>query len=379
MKKILIWSYTLTLLLSSCQTADKGGIDLSKPAGTITVKFSDLAENLQAIPLETTDSCLLSGYIRVWVGNKYIATADGNALHLFDKKGKHLKRLAKKGKGPGEFSSVTVFTIDESGERLYYCDHSEKEKLRVIDLNTGNEIEKIPGYSNGIANLIVSDDHKLVGTPLSVFNPKEPNDLFTLSKNGEMLSKIATDTTTRDAAKRIFTAYLRKIGNRITYRNPQTDTIYQTDGATKKPMLFIKLTNPLTYQKKQGNNFLINAETANELLITVLEMRVEESSEIFGIFPVQAQSSSLSYRIDKHNNAVYRIDRFQNDLLGEYSALPDIMTIGNHIFLQKSAPQIKQFVEEQLKAGKELTPALKELDARLNEDDNPVIIVGTLK
>lgn len=185
MKKLfpLFWGYWLAVTLFSCQTSDKNAVEPDNPAGTITQKLSDMADNLQAIPLETTDSCLLSGYLQIWIGNKYIVTADRENMHLFNRNGKHIRQLMNRGKGPGQFQYINSFTVDESKERLYYCEQIEKENLRIIDLVTGNNTQKIPGYIDGADALLIRADHNLLGcSSISNLKQYKPYDLFILSE-----------------------------------------------------------------------------------------------------------------------------------------------------------------------------------------------------
>lgn len=373
----------LAFLLFSCQTTETNEIDLSKPAGTITQKFSDMADNLRAIPLETSDSCLLSSNLGVWVGNKYIITADRESMHLFDKDGKHIRQLAKQGKGPGEFNSIATFTVDEAEERLYYRDWSQRTELRVIELNTGKNTGKISNECNDLVNLTMTQNHSLTGNShTGIGTSKQNYEVVTLSDTGELLSYVVTDTTSIDKAKNIFKPYLCKTGNRISYWNPNTDHIlFEIKDSLKIPQLVFKLNNPFTYQKRQGNFLRIKAETNNEVMIQIHEYNIfAEEEGLFGV-GVSQNSKAYNYRIGKNDRAVYLIEQFDNDLLGEVSSdFPTLTsTNGNHIFLQKSTQQIKQLAEEQLKAGKELTPTLKELNERLKDDDNPVIITGTFK
>ena len=384
MKKVFIYisTYILTFLLFACQTSDKNTIDLSKPAGTIIQKFSDIADNLRAIPLETSDSCLLSPNLKIWIGNSYIVTADENAIHLFDKNGKHLKQLANQGKGPGEFISVAAFTVDEDKERLYYRDWNQRSTLRVIDLKTGENTGKLEGKPDDFVAMVVTADHSLLCCPHTGWGKDSKNDLVTLSTTGELLCQIVADTAQVDKAKNIFNPYLCKTGNRITYWNPNTDHIlFQIEDSLKTPFLVFNQNNPFTYEKRRGDFLRIKAETPNELMIQVQKYEIFiEDEETFGVRGIP-NSKIYNYRIGKNDRAVYLIDRFYDDLLGEeYPNLPTITTTnGDHIFIQKSTMHIKQLAEKQLKAGKELTPELKELDARLKDDDNPVILVGTLK
>lgn len=378
-----LWGCMLTFLLFSCQTTETNEIDLSKPAGTITQKFSDIADNLRAIPLETSDSCLLSSYLEVWVGNKYIVTADRESMHLFDKDGKHIRQLAKRGKGPGEFNSIATFTVDEAGERLYYRDWSQRTELRVIELNTGKNTGKISNECNDLVNLTMTQNHSLIGNShTGIGTSKQNYEVVTLSGSGKLLSCMVADTTPIDKAKNIFKPYLCKTGNRISYWNPNTDHIlFEIEDSLKIPQLVFKLNNPFTYQKRQGNILRIKAETNNEVMIQIHEYNIfTEEKDIFGV-RISQNSKAYNYRIGKNDRSVYLIEQFHNDLLGEVS--PDFPTLtttdGNHIFLQKSTQQIKQLAEEQLKTGQELTPTLKELNERLKDDDNPVIITGTFK
>ncbi len=386
MKKIFphFWSYMLVFILFSCQTPDTDSIDLSRPAGTIIQKLSDMADNLRAIPLETNDSCLLSDYIKIWVGNKYIVTADKNAMHLFGKDGKHIRQLASQGKGPGEFSSIATFTVNESNERLYYRDWNQRTSLGVIHLKTGENTEKIQGIPNDISSLLLTGNHTLLCSTSSGIGKTagKKYDLVIISENGQKLSHIVADTINIDKAKNIFNDYLSKIGDRISYWSPNTDHIlFQIEDSLKMPLLVFQIKDPFNYKKRRGNFLRIKAETAEELMIQMQEYEIfTEEEGMFGVRSVP-NSKTFDYRINKNNRSVYLIDHFYDDLLGEkYPSFPQItVTNGNHIFIQKNTQQIKQLTEEQLKAGKELTPALKALNARLNEDDNPVIITGTLK
>ena len=190
----------LVFILFSCQTPDTDSIDLSRPAGTIIQKLSDMADNLRAIPLETNDSCLLSDYIKIWVGNKYIVTADKNAMHLFGKDGKHIRQLASQGKGPGEFSSIATFTVNESNERLYYRDWNQRTSLGVIHLKTGENTEKIQGIPNDISSLLLTGNHTLLCSTSSGIGKTagKKYDFVIISENGQKLSHIVADTINID-------------------------------------------------------------------------------------------------------------------------------------------------------------------------------------
>lgn len=261
---------------------------------------------------------------------------------------------------------------------------SKKTELRVIDLKTGKNTDKISSDCDDLINLTVTHNHSLIGN----LHPNRRNisgknyEIVTLSDTGKLLSYVVADTTPIDKTKRIFNTYLCKIDNRISYWKPNTDHIlFEIKDSLKIPQLVFKLNNPFNYKKRQGNFLRIKAETSNEVIIQVRKYYIlVEEEGTFGI-GINENSKAYNYRIGKNDRSVYLVEQFYNDLLREeYQNFPNLSTTnGNHIFLQKSTQQIKKLAEEQLKNGKKLLPILKKLNEQLNDDDNPIIITGTLK
>ena len=85
---------------------------------------TELIDEVEIIPLESTlDSYFRYSYCYS-VGNKYILVVDseGAKMVLFDRKGKFIRAVGKKGKGPGEFGFPKVATMDPDEEFIYISD-----------------------------------------------------------------------------------------------------------------------------------------------------------------------------------------------------------------------------------------------------------------
>jgi len=109
-------------------------------------------KQVEVIPLETSDTCLLGDIYKVIDCNSNFFVQAGSAafgrseLHKFDKNGRWITRLDKIGNGPGEISRFGSFTI--SGDTLLIYD-DYKSVIACYDLNG-----KYLGHKKGEINPI---------------------------------------------------------------------------------------------------------------------------------------------------------------------------------------------------------------------------------
>jgi len=100
-------------------------------------------------------------------GNLYVADASFRVIHIFDRNGKHVRKIGD-GKGFDRLSSVTV---NREGTRLYATDiggvQSENHRIRVYDPRNGEHLMDIgkrgpgPGELNLPRDLAVGKDGRL--------------------------------------------------------------------------------------------------------------------------------------------------------------------------------------------------------------------------
>jgi hypothetical protein len=132
MKKYFLY-LCLSICLFSCgeknnAKGDEIYIDLKK---TGTLNFSEIADSISYIQLETTDESLIgdigAGDILYRNGIFYISERSGS-IYLFNEKGKYLSKLNKLGQGPGEYTSISSFALDTVGN-IHVMDLSIKKIL----------------------------------------------------------------------------------------------------------------------------------------------------------------------------------------------------------------------------------------------------------
>ena len=86
--------------------------------------LSSLCDSIHYVKLETNDTVLLSKIDKVKFSKNYIFISDKEKLLMFDGNGKFLRQVSKRGKGPGEYISISDFDISTDGNMLYILDIS---------------------------------------------------------------------------------------------------------------------------------------------------------------------------------------------------------------------------------------------------------------
>jgi hypothetical protein len=108
------------------------------------LSLSSLFEKPITIIIETNEDLLFSYVDKMYVWDDYIFILDkrtANRVFLFDKTGKFIRKIGNIGAGPGEYSSLSDFTIDEINREIYLLNSGVSIYKYKID--TGEFIHSI--------------------------------------------------------------------------------------------------------------------------------------------------------------------------------------------------------------------------------------------
>lgn len=105
MKKILLVFFSF---LCSCSEVSENRFALKASLERQKVSILDLFDKLEVIPLETNDSCLLIWPDKVLCHDGYYEVFDEKhpALFVFDKDGRFVRKVGRKGDGPEEYVEI---------------------------------------------------------------------------------------------------------------------------------------------------------------------------------------------------------------------------------------------------------------------------------
>ena len=105
--------------------------------------------DVEYIPLETNDEFINQGYVNA-IGEKYIIVTnyrnDGD-IFVYNRKGKAIRKINRKGQGGEEYTYITNITLDEDYNEIFVNDHFVK-KIYVYDLD-GNFKRSFKQKSDG--------------------------------------------------------------------------------------------------------------------------------------------------------------------------------------------------------------------------------------
>jgi len=140
MKRLnFIWVIILFILVgcsqSGIQSEDIITVDVTANYPHKELILQDFMD-VEYIPLETTDEFLCQGSIWAVGKNIIVATnfnSDGN-IFIFDRKGKALKKINRKGQGDEEYTSFSRIVLDEENDEIFVNNDFAK-KILVYDLD----------------------------------------------------------------------------------------------------------------------------------------------------------------------------------------------------------------------------------------------------
>lgn len=144
-------------IVFSCRSAHETGFQTIKVNinDTSAVNISTIAESYQVVPLETADTCLISRISQLQKANDYLFVIDGNSRILqFGSNGDFIRQIGRRGKGPGEYTSVGYFALDDknhfilvsSGSQILCYDY-EGKFMRSLSVDVS--IESVHSFKDG--------------------------------------------------------------------------------------------------------------------------------------------------------------------------------------------------------------------------------------
>lgn len=166
MLKYLAFGLAL-FLFGACErnTPEKECLISSVKKEGVKVNLSSLLSSYKLIPLETHPDGLVGSIQKIVKHNgHYYIRSDRNQLFVFDGSGRFVRRISSQGGGPGEYSLMKDFDVDENfivileNRKIHYFDPDGKY-LRTVKLAQGtSNIKLLP---NGDALIKTDMDYAI--------------------------------------------------------------------------------------------------------------------------------------------------------------------------------------------------------------------------
>jgi hypothetical protein len=374
-----------------------------------TLHVSELMDVNRTVALETTDSVLLSEHAEIVLTEKFIVALPheffgrNESIYQFDSEGKFMRVLARSGQGPSEYTGIHVHTVDAKNEILYYMHIRDKEHIQRIDLNSGKFLEPIPlpltrvtrSEKLAIANLDILPDGTLACTPR--MQPEVDQltyQIFYLTPKGEFRGGI------RAHADRGFSnPYTNPtvVNDELHYFGSVPDTLFLVQDSLRSPLTIFNTATPFELSSGKGHVVYDLLETPSSWVGMAVHFPVQTANA-----DIWKEASSGMFFIDKKNGRSAKISSLNIDFLNleiepkvfalyrsvnEMSMLQEvwfqrISSSGNLGAVKIDAASFKKEASRIISEGTasaDVLKQVKQLDARLKEDSNPVLVIGKWK
>lgn len=281
----------ILVLLVSCTNPNKNGreniINISIKAQEIESSLSEISKEAFLIKINDAKIGRIEE-IQVTKNGLFILAQNG--LFRFDHKGEYINQIGSYGKGPGEYSRLVNFTIDNEKQNVYLLGGNQ-----ILKYTFEGEFLKSTSPVNGLNRLIFYND-QVVGS-YAIINPGMLNNvsipaLLILSDELEVIeNKMIQESNSHISQMFAYSATLYTYDDQLIYHSPFSDTIFsikeshesisyliniEANLKSEYPDLFVQnivesdkfvycniiLSNKLklfAYQKGDGSTYLINA------------------------------------------------------------------------------------------------------------------------
>jgi hypothetical protein len=382
------------------------------------MKLSEISKEISYIPLETDSLTLISTIKSLDLNDSLLIVNDLNKCLLFDRKGKFLRQIGRKGKGPGEYNFTQQLEIIDNKILVPCCLPSY---INIYDLH-GNflynvilPVNLIPSCQRQQSNcFFINDSTFLVQIPNQT--GQETFRISVINNKGEVLKNFSNTTFFNRVGKYYSTtdyaSGFYQYEEKIRYKEVLNDTIWQVEENELVPVCVIYRGEYGAPNDERGVPF---KDVGYKTKKTIWAYNIFETKEYilfkttFGSFYPFDFYKSINVYFGKEVKDQYyilgifsRIDEklffisptnkddqieplgIENDIDGGINFVPNYL-MGDSLMVGwfESSEMIRYINSSTFKQYKPIFPEkkkeLEKLAASLNENDNPVLMLVKLK
>lgn len=379
---------------------------LSEPESVIT-GLSDIAENIEYIPLQTTENSLIDAFtLKILnVGDRIYIQNGGMAGEIlcFDINGKFLFKISNEGRGPEEYDFISDFDVSSDNKILTILSGSTRKLVSYGISDTGFTflrsitLKEPPPWR---VSLIPETDLAFMSIP--TWQGTEPalsllinasGDTILCKPNSYKFERVQTGRPGTRSTEGKFLTY--NTGDLVCFKEDFSDTVFYVDAGSslfRPRIIFNTHGTSFTPEMRGGSDKIKDNST------TYIPRIFETSRYVFCLYYTMIVEQKVvnlyGFFFDKKTNSKYKIDvgedrtvKLKDDLSGgpdfkiEYQ---ESRCSNGRLFSYAEAMALKKFVDsEDFKNAKVRDPGkrseLKRLADSLKETDNPVLVVVTPK
>ncbi len=335
------------------------------------IMLNELASDIRYVPLETTDDCLMNNefYIMQYTGEDIITSG----IFHFDKNGKFLNKIGSKGQGPEEYLQG-LFAFGDWKNKLLYVQNWTTLTCYGFD---GTFVRSVPTpqLNMGAAGLF-DENHILYSNDIYYADKANPIQLYMVdSQNGKTVSKWRGHLEENKKYGMILTSrdFMYNYDNSLFYKQALENVIFKILSPKKRQLVY--------KFDCSGKDIDVSADEVDpkkRFQFLSVYWAKETAQYLFVNYGMKNISRLGIY--DKEKKTFTNVT-IKDNLAGGYDIHPAWTSDDNHLLMVYYAGGLLQDKEKRYSTGllPERKKELDELLKNIKEDDNPVVILVTLK
>ena len=338
-----------------------------------TYKLSDIVQEYQLIPLETSDSCLIGsvGKIIFDTTSFYLKDETSKLIYHFDMTGKLHNTIGRRGRGPFEYLHLDDYCITKN-KNILILDGSSKKMITYTSCGRPIALQELPFFA---------DSFEILNDSILIFNGAAFEDqiiLWDYRNKKRINSHLKYDPHYNCRPLKPFT----KCNNEILWQREFEQMLYRVTEQELIPARYIDF-QEFAYNGKlektpQGIYFL-------QPDIAHMNRYYENDKYIHFIFECEALDDMpfLVYYFKKSGKKIILNNNHYKDDLTFYHITPPAInaftTAGDPVSVLYTSFWLKNLENTSRKSTIEAFEKLKERTANISETDNPVLVIYKLK
>ena len=335
------------------------------------IMLNELASDIRYVHLETTDDCLMNNefYIMQYTGEDIITSG----IFHFDKNGKFLNKIGSKGQGPEEYLQG-LFAFGDWKNKLLYVQNWTTLTCYGFD---GTFVRSVPTpqLNMGAAGLF-DENHILYSNDIYYADKANPIQLYMVdSQNGKTVSKWRGHLEENKKYGMILTSrdFMYNYDNSLFYKPALENVIFKILSPKKRQLVY--------KFDCSGKDIDVSADEVDpkkRFQFLSVYWAKETAQYLFVNYGMKNISRLGIY--DKEKKTFTNVT-IKDNLAGGYDIHPAWTSDDNHLLMVYYAGGLLQDKEKRYSTGllPERKKELDELLKNIKEDDNPVVILVTLK
>lgn len=335
------------------------------------IMLNELASDIRYVPLETTDDCLMNNefYIMQYTGEDIITSG----IFHFDKNGKFLNKIGSKGQGPEEYLQG-LFAFGDWKNKLLYVQNWTTLTCYGFD---GTFVRSVPTpqLNMGAAGLF-DENHILYSNDIYYADKANPIQLYMVdSQNGKTVGKWRGHLEENKKYGMILTSrdFMYNYDNSLFYKPALENVIFKILSPKKRQLVY--------KFDCSGKDIDVSADEVDpkkRFQFLSVYWAKETAQYLFVNYGMKNISRLGIY--DKEKKTFTNVT-IKDNLAGGYDIHPAWTSDDNHLLMIYYAGGLLQDKEKRYSTGllPERKKELDELLKNIKEDDNPVVILVTLK